>query len=151
MPSYTEEEARIAVAQSLTCTDTLRRLGLRPAGGNFRVLRTWLERWNVPIDHFDPNLARANASRSRGRPLEDILVEDSGYDRGKLKRRLYDARLKNRRFELCGQGEQWQGRQMSLILDHVNGVADDHRWRTFGSSAPTLRRRSTRIAGATRP
>jgi hypothetical protein len=29
--------------------------------------------------------------------------------------------------ELCGQGEIWQGRQMSMILDHINGVADDHR------------------------
>jgi hypothetical protein len=126
-PSYTEAEARIAVVQSLTLTETLRRLGLRPAGGNFRVLRIWLERWNVPIDHFDPNVARSNASRSRGRPLEEILVESSTYDRGKLKRRLYEAGLKTRRCELCGQGEEWRGRPMSLILDHVNGVADDHR------------------------
>jgi hypothetical protein len=50
-------------------------------------LRIWLERRNVPIDHFDPNVARSNASRSRGRPLEEILVESSTYDRGKLKRR----------------------------------------------------------------
>jgi hypothetical protein len=29
--------------------------------------------------------------------------------------------------ELCGQGEIWRGRRMGLILDHVNGVRDDHR------------------------
>ena len=29
--------------------------------------------------------------------------------------------------ELCGQGELWKGRVMGLILDHINGVSDDHR------------------------
>jgi HNH endonuclease len=29
--------------------------------------------------------------------------------------------------ELCGQGELWQGHRMSLVLDHINGVRDDHR------------------------
>jgi Zn-finger nucleic acid-binding protein len=29
--------------------------------------------------------------------------------------------------EMCGQGELWRGRRMSLVLDHINGVADDHR------------------------
>jgi hypothetical protein len=28
---------------------------------------------------------------------------------------------------MCGQGEIWRGRRISLILDHVNGVADDNR------------------------
>jgi hypothetical protein len=28
---------------------------------------------------------------------------------------------------MCGQGEQWRGRRMALILDHVNGCGDDHR------------------------
>jgi hypothetical protein len=29
--------------------------------------------------------------------------------------------------ELCGQGEEWKGMRMSLILDHVNGVSNDNR------------------------
>jgi hypothetical protein len=28
---------------------------------------------------------------------------------------------------MCGQGELWKGRRLALILDHVNGVSDDHR------------------------
>lgn len=55
------------------------------------------------------------------------MVEHSSYSRHKLKRRLYDEGLKDRRCEQCGQGEVWRGRPMSLILDHINGVADDNR------------------------
>lgn len=55
------------------------------------------------------------------------MVERSTYDRGKLKQRLYAAGIKARRCELCGLGEVWRDRHISLILDHINGVADDHR------------------------
>ena len=60
-------------------------------------------------------------------PLDAILVEGSTYSRSSLKRRLYEAGLKDRRCELCGQGEKWKGRRISLIIDHINGVRDDHR------------------------
>jgi hypothetical protein len=54
-------------------------------------------------------------------------VEHSTYHRGKVKERLYAAGLKQRICELCGQGELWRGRRIALILDHINGVRDDHR------------------------
>lgn len=61
------------------------------------------------------------------RPLAEVLVENSGYPRKDVKRRQFEEGLKERRCELCGQGEIWRGRQMSLILDHINGIRDDHR------------------------
>jgi hypothetical protein len=60
-------------------------------------------------------------------PLAEVLVENSTYSRGTLKRRLYSDGLKERRCELCGQDENWYGERMALILDHVNGVANDNR------------------------
>jgi hypothetical protein len=60
-------------------------------------------------------------------PLENILIADSTYMRGSLKRRLFASGLKQPICELCGQGEDWHGRRMSLVLDHINGVANDHR------------------------
>jgi hypothetical protein len=71
--------------------------------------------------------AALERARLAPRPLEEILVERSSFSRGHLKRRLYAEGLKQPRCELCGQGEMWRGRQMALILDHVNGVGDDHR------------------------
>jgi hypothetical protein len=127
VPKYTEQEARVAIAASLTLTDALRRFGLRAAGGNHRVLRNWIEAWGIPTDHFDPDAVRAASLRHEAIPLEEILVERSTYDRGKLKARLYATGLKVRRCEICGQDETWRGRPMSLVLDHVNGVANDNR------------------------
>jgi hypothetical protein len=108
-------------------TAALRKLGLRPAGGNHRTLHKLIARYGISTDHFDPNWTRRGPRRETATPLEDILVDHSTYNRGNLKRRLYEAGLKVRRCELCGQGETWDGRAMSLILDHINGIATDNR------------------------
>ncbi len=60
-------------------------------------------------------------------PLESVLTERSSFSRSRLKRRLYEQGLKQRHRELCGQGEEWRGRRMASILDHVNGIGDDKR------------------------
>ena len=58
----------------------------------------------------------------------EILVVGSSYsNRAMLKQRLYAEGLKRPECELCGQGDLWNGRRMSLILDHRNGVHDDNR------------------------
>ena len=56
-----------------------------------------------------------------------MLVANSTAKRSTLKKRLYEEGLKERACELCGQGEEWNGSRMSLILDHINGVRDDDR------------------------
>jgi hypothetical protein len=128
MPRYSESEAREAVANSRTYTEVLRRLGLRPAGGNHALLRRYVDDvWQIPTDHFDGGASARHRPSVAPRPLREILVRESTYSRGKLKERLYREGLKKRKCEMCGQGELWRGRWMSLILDHINGVPDDNR------------------------
>ncbi len=127
VPCYDEREARKAVENSFSYSETLRRLGLCPTGGNWQTLRRWTAEWGISTEHFDPYAGRAMAASSRGRPLEEILVAGSTYSRGSLKKRLWASGLKPRHCELCGQGELWRGRTMGLILDHINGIRDDNR------------------------
>jgi transposase-like protein len=107
----------------MSWAETLRRLGLCPTGGAWRVLKKHAAAWEVPTDHFRPN-GRPPATR---RLLEEVLVEHSPVRGTKLKKRLYNEGLKQRICELCGQGEAWNGRSMALILDHINGIRDDNR------------------------
>lgn len=132
-PSYSEQDAREAIAASRSYAEALRRLDMCPSGGNWRTLKHYATiEWSIPVAHFDPRAAQREAlARHRLRvkqPLDEILVEDSTYrSRGSLKARLFADGLKQRRCELCGQGELWRGRRMSLILDHVNGTRTDNR------------------------
>jgi hypothetical protein len=126
-PPFSESDLRAAVAQSPTWAATLRLLGYESKGANYRTLQRWVKEWGISTDHFDPNVARRLNSGMRATPLEEVMVENSTYQRGQLKRRLFTAGLKQRVCEMCGQGEEWNGRHMALVLDHINGVSNDHR------------------------
>jgi hypothetical protein len=129
-PRFTEEQLREAVAGSLSVAEALRRLGYCHTGGNPQTLKKYVGIWGISTDHFDPEAGRRRALEINGRsaiPLEQVLVEGSSYHRGHLKERLFEAGLKDRRCELCGQGDTWRGRPMSLVLDHINGVSTDNR------------------------
>ncbi len=127
-PKYSEQAARDAVAASLSYAETLRRLGMCPSGGAHVVLKKWCVTWQISTEHFDRHAAARRRGDGGSRlPLEQILVAGSGYHRGHLNRRLFEEGVKVRACELCGQGERWRGQRMSLILDHINGIRDDHR------------------------
>lgn len=144
-----ERAIREAVAASSTYSETLKRLELRAAGGNFKQLKRYIERYGISTAHFDANRARRDAALKRGKvPLAEVLVESSSFRRSHLKERLFAEGLKARICEMCGQGEEWRGVRMALILDHVNGVANDPDSRTYGSCARTAMRRFRRTAVA---
>jgi hypothetical protein len=126
-PPFSEADARAAIAQASCWSDALRSLGYEPKGANIRTLQRRAKEWAIPTDHFDPDVGRRRSAAKRTFPLEEVLVENSLYPRGKLKARLLRAGIKQPICELCGQGNVWKDRTMSLILDHINGVSDDNR------------------------
>ena len=126
-PRYSEREAREAIAASLSWTEALRRLGMCASGGSHLILKKYVALWGVPTDHFDPYASLRGSGKKSRRPLDEILVEHSSFSRSRLKERLYEEGLKRPICEMCGQGELWRGRLMGMILDHINGVSDDHR------------------------
>ncbi|MEA2210364.1 MAG: hypothetical protein QOF83_312, partial [Solirubrobacteraceae bacterium] len=137
VPRYDEIEAREAVAASSSYAEALRKLGLRPYGGNHRLFRRWVDEvWQIPTEHFEPGRAQRLGLKHRVTPLSEVLVEHSSYSRQRLKRRLFAEGLKEPRCELCGQGEIWRGLRMALIIDHVNGVPDDNRLENLRIACP---------------
>jgi Zn finger protein HypA/HybF involved in hydrogenase expression len=55
------------------------------------------------------------------------MTKDSTYSRKSLKRRLIKEGIIKNECALCGQGPNWKGKKMSLILDHINGINNDNR------------------------
>lgn len=47
--------------------------------------------------------------------------------RGQLKRFIIKNNIISYKCGECGCDENWRGKKMPLILDHINGIRDDHR------------------------
>ena len=117
------------VKNSKTLTECLEKLQLRAAGGNYKTLKKYLIRYDINFNHFDANKVRMEKMNliNKKTPLNEILIKDSFYNRTRLKERLYECGIKERKCELCGQDEMWMGKKISLIIDHINGVWNDNR------------------------
>ena len=124
---YSHADLREAVAASQSWAETLRRLGYCPTGGNWKTIKRRTAELGIPTGHFDPYASARGRPRRDRIPLEEILVEGSTYSRTNLKQRLYSQGIKAPICELCGQGDDWHGKRIGMILDHVNGVRDDNR------------------------
>ncbi len=119
------EEISQAVATSLTASETLRKLGLNPYGGNHKHLLIRIRRLGLSTAHWKPN--HRKTTRRAMRPLSEILIENSNYGSSNdLKGRLLAASLLEYKCATCGINE-WLGSNLRLHLDHTNGVNTDNR------------------------
>jgi len=121
-----KENLEKLVKNSYSVTDVIRKLGLSIAGRwNRDTIKKYISEYNLDITHFKVGInLNTNVKKIN---LSEILIENSTYGSSKLKKRLYDEGLKERKCELCGQDENWKGKIMSLILDHKNGINNDNR------------------------
>lgn len=88
-------------------------------GGNQRTLKERLGKYDISIEHFKKE--RWNWDRSR-KELEDILVKDSTYlSTNTLKKRLLKADLLEEKCAECGIPPEWNGKPLTLELDHIDG------------------------------
>src|ERR687895_1596087 len=93
-PAYGDADLRVAIRNSRSWAEALRRLGYCPSGGNWKTLKKRAAALALSTDHFDPYAASRERSRRSRTPLTEILTTGSTDSRTWLKQRLYDQNLK---------------------------------------------------------
>jgi len=130
LKSYYEKENLLEiVSKSNSYTSCLEKIGISNRPGNYETLKKYISLYNIDISHFykDKMDGLKKYINFKKKPLVDILVKDSRFSRVHLKERLFKENIKINVCEICGQDENWMGKKISLILDHINGVNNDNR------------------------
>lgn len=135
------------VATSETHAEALRRLGLRTAGGNVRTLKQRVQEMGLDVEHFSLGRPKAQGRSKSSALLETVLIEGSSYSRAHLKKRLLREGLLQNTCSKCGQDGIWQGHPLVMVLDHVNGVPDDHRIGNLRMLCPNCNSQQPTFAG----
>lgn len=127
---YTDEELEEAVASSKSLVETLRRLGYtKIAGGNSCNLRDKLIRKGIDFSHFTGSNHRKGKPARNKLPANEILIFEKRDTRPKayvLRRALLEIG-REYRCEECGIGNTWNGKPITLHIDHKNGDWSDNR------------------------
>lgn len=139
-----DEQFREIVANSSTYSDCLRALGLGTKGGSSTdILKRRIKELNCSIEHFN----RSCGGKQTKHDLVDILVENSTYANiSSLKRRLVRENVLEYKCAICGINE-WLGQEISLQLDHINGVNNDHRADNLRFLCPNCHSQTNTYAG----
>ena len=124
----TKEEFETAAKNSYSIAGMCRHLGLKPSGGNYRLMHNAIKVHELDTSHFTGQGWNTSLTFKpfEAKPTNEILTIDSTYQSFKLKRRLVQEGIKQHICEHC-RLTQWQGMPIPLELHHINGKNRDHR------------------------
>lgn len=162
---HSDEDIRLAIENSTSYRQALEKLNMKPNNGNYRYISFRRGRLDIPINHFVRNATRdQNATnnesvhkvRSKLRwSNEEVFCKNSPIPNGtRLRKRLIELGWEYKCSE-CGLENEWNGKILTLQLDHINGNSIDNRFEnlrflcpnchtqteTFGSGNMKLHRR----------
>lgn len=102
--------------------DFCRVMDLIPQGANYKKVKELIKKYNLDISHFtNEPWNKGKCYKSGKLPLNQVLIENSPVtNTNSLKKRLWNAGLKEKKCEICGATEH-------LEMHHINGDSTDNR------------------------
>lgn len=121
------DELKQLVEQSKSYSEVILKQGKSVSGIAIKYLKLKLDSLGIPHQHLNGQTSGNIGGNSSQLPLEEILQKDRPYQSNKLKTRLIQSGLKLDQCECCGRPPEWNGKPLTLQLDHINGDHNDNR------------------------
>ena len=121
--TFSDSEFIAIVKESYTLLDVAKKLGYTShSGDNGTRIRKRIDALNLSTDHF---------SLGNRRPVKrnpsNVFVENSTADQKTLRKYYREGEYTDYKCAVCGQEPFWNGKELTLILDHINGHNKDDR------------------------
>lgn len=133
---YTKDFLEKACKQSTSYRQVLILSGRCPdGGGNVKLLKQKIQEFNIDISHFkhqswNKGLTKKdcpNLGSKEKYSLSEILIKDSSVTQAVLRKYIKRHNVIEYKCSFCGNIGKWLDTEMSLELDHINGINNDNR------------------------
>lgn len=124
-----EEELRNVIEKSKNRKEVFKYFGLHESSNHsYKIINYYIKHYNIDISHFKAYGEGAiKHSKCQKISLHDIFCGNHPlYSTYKLKNKLLNENIFNSECSNCKLSE-WNSLPIPLDLDHINGIATDHR------------------------
>lgn len=151
--TWTDEQLTEAVKTSTSFNQIFAKLNVKLSGSQYRIIRGRTEYLQLDYSHFTGKASNCGPNHSGGiknKPTSEILIK---YDYGTfktgsdtIKKRLYKENILKEICVLCNINT-WQGKPLTLRLDHINGDPDDYRLENLRILCPNCDSQTSTFTG----
>ena len=144
-----QEKLTEAIQNSFSIAEALKKMKMSVSTGNYRSFHKKIKEFGIDTSHFlgQSHLKGKIRKTKTTMTLDQILVENSGYSAiDRLKKRLRKNNVLPYECSIC-KISKWQDKELSLQLDHINGVHNDHRLNNLRFLCPNCHSQTTTFAG----
>lgn len=121
LDKYSNEEFINIVKNSNSYSEVLHKLGYSyHSGTSYGKIKSRINELNIDISHFY-KIEKIN------RNPDNIFIKDSTVTQSTLRRYYKKGNYTSYICSICGQKPIWQNKELTLILDHINGENRDDR------------------------
>lgn len=118
---YSKEQLEQIIKNSNCYSDVLRKLGYETThGSNHITLKKYIKLYNIDISHFEKTYKYVK------RTNEEIFKKDSEVSQHCLRDAYIKGNYTEYKCSICGQEPFWNGKPLTLTLDHINGKNHDN-------------------------
>ena len=127
--NFSVEELQKIVSNSKNLQQVLKKLGYSSvSGANRKTVQSRLDKYNISTEHFNKGISRGIA-----RTPENTFIKDSNATQAALRRLYLKGNYTPYVCSICGQKPFWNGKELSLTLDHIDGnntndILENLRW-----------------------
>ena len=138
------------VKNNTSYVNILKEFGYSGLGGSGTTLRRRIKEEDIDCSHLQNSNKGRKFPDRKIIPLEEVMIKHSTYARSCLKRRLLKDGILENKCKICDLKPIWENKKLVMVLDHINGINNDHREENLRLLCPNCNSQTSTFAGKTK-